>query len=45
MGEVPATQGVYHFTATDHEGLDKRARILITVKDGNFNLVDFELVD
>jgi branched-chain amino acid transport system substrate-binding protein len=45
IGEVPATQGVYRFTATDHEGLDKRARVLLTVKDGNFDLVDFELVD
>jgi branched-chain amino acid transport system substrate-binding protein len=43
VGDVPASQGVYHFTATDHQGLDERARVLLTVKDGKFQLVDFEL--
>lgn len=43
VGDVPASQGVYHFTPTDHEGLDERARVLLTVKDGKFQLVDFEL--
>lgn len=43
VGDVPASQGVYHFTPTDHEGLDERARVLLTVKDGKFQLVDFEV--
>jgi branched-chain amino acid transport system substrate-binding protein len=34
--EIPATQGVYNFTATDRNGLDDRARILLTVKDGKY---------
>ncbi|HEY0328928.1 MAG TPA: ABC transporter substrate-binding protein [Rhodopseudomonas sp.] len=34
--EIAASQGVYNFTATDRFGLDARARILLTVKDGKF---------
>src|SRR5690606_5781132 len=32
--EVVGTNGVYKFTADDHYGLDERARVMITVKDG-----------
>jgi len=34
--EIPASQGVYNFTATDRYGLDDRARIILTVKDGKY---------
>jgi branched-chain amino acid transport system substrate-binding protein len=34
--EIPASQGVYNFTATDRFGLDDRARIILTVKDGKY---------
>jgi len=31
--------GIYSFTATDHSGLDSRAAVISTVKDGQFVLV------
>lgn len=34
--EIAASQGVFNFTATDRYGVDARAKILLTVKDGNF---------
>ena len=34
--EIPASQGVYNFTQTDRYGLDDRARIILTVKDGKY---------
>src|SRR6201988_3222838 len=34
--EIPASQGVYNFTETDRYGLDDRARIILTVKDGKY---------
>jgi branched-chain amino acid transport system substrate-binding protein len=34
--EIPATQGVYNFTEKDRNGLDDRSRILLTVKDGKY---------
>ncbi len=34
--EMAATQGVYNFTDKDRYGLDDRARILLTVKDGKY---------
>jgi len=34
--EIPASQGVYNFTATDRYGLDDRSRIILTVKDGKY---------
>lgn len=37
--EIPASHGVYNFTATDHAGLDDRGRVLLTVKDGTWALV------
>ena len=37
--EIAASQGVYNFTATDRYGVDDRARVLITVKDGAFAVV------
>jgi len=32
--ELPTSQGVYSYSAADHDGLDERARVLVVVKDG-----------
>jgi branched-chain amino acid transport system substrate-binding protein len=37
--ELPATQGIYTLSPTDHSGFDDRGRELITVKDGAWRLV------
>jgi branched-chain amino acid transport system substrate-binding protein len=37
--DIAASQGVYNFTDKDRYGLDDRARILLTVKDGKYVLV------
>ncbi|MDQ8730952.1 ABC transporter substrate-binding protein [Bradyrhizobium sp. LHD-71] len=37
--EIPASQGVYNFTEKDRFGVDDRARILLTVKDGKYVVV------
>jgi branched-chain amino acid transport system substrate-binding protein len=37
--DMAASQGVYNFTETDRYGVDDRARILVTVKDGNFEVI------
>ena len=34
--EIAASQGVYNWTEKDRSGLDDRARILLTVKDGKY---------
>jgi branched-chain amino acid transport system substrate-binding protein len=34
--EIVTTQGVYNWTEKDRYGLDERARILLTVKDGKY---------
>ncbi len=34
--DMAASQGVYNFTETDRSGLDDRARIILTVKDGKY---------
>jgi branched-chain amino acid transport system substrate-binding protein len=36
--EVVGTQGVYNMTPSDHSGFDKRGRVMITVKDGQWRL-------
>ncbi len=36
--DVVGTNGVYHFTARDHYGVDDRARVLVVIKDGAFHL-------
>ncbi|MGV1753339.1 ABC transporter substrate-binding protein [Agrobacterium sp. CG674] len=38
-GPFPATHGVFQFSATDHYGLDDRGIVLLTAKDGKFNLL------
>ena len=35
-GNVIGCQGVFNMTPTNHNGMDKRARVLITVRDGKF---------
>lgn len=37
--EIAASQGVYNFTEQDRYGVDERARILLTVKDGKYQVV------
>ncbi len=37
--EIAASQGVYNFTETDRFGVDDRAAVLLTVKNGKFELV------
>ena len=38
--EIAASQGVYNFTEKDRYGLDDRSRILLTVKDGKYVVVN-----
>jgi branched-chain amino acid transport system substrate-binding protein len=35
-GDVIGCQGVFNMSPTNHNGMDKRARVLITVRDGKF---------
>jgi branched-chain amino acid transport system substrate-binding protein len=37
--EVVGCQGVFNMSATNHNGMDERARVLITIKDGKFRLL------
>lgn len=37
--EIAASQGVFNFTATDRYGVDDRARVLLTVKNGNYEVI------
>ena len=37
--EVVGCQGVFNMSATNHNGMDERARVLIVVKDGKFRLL------
>lgn len=34
--ELPASQGVFNLSATDHAGLDERARVMVKVVDGKW---------
>ena len=38
--EIPASQGVYNFTEKDRFGTDDRSRIILTVKDGKYVVVN-----
>lgn len=38
--ELVATQGVYTMTPADHSGFDQRGRVLLTVRDGKWLLVN-----
>ncbi len=37
--DVVGTQGVFNMSATNHNGMDERARVLVLVKDGKFRLL------
>jgi branched-chain amino acid transport system substrate-binding protein len=37
--DVVGCQGVFNMSSTDHNGMDERARVLVTVKDGRFRLL------
>lgn len=37
--EVVGCQGVFNLTPTNHNGMDERARVLVTVRDGKFRLL------
>jgi branched-chain amino acid transport system substrate-binding protein len=37
--ELVATQGVYNMTPADHSGFDRRGRVLVTIKDGKWALL------
>jgi branched-chain amino acid transport system substrate-binding protein len=37
--EVIGCQGVFNMSPTNHNGMDDRARVLVTVKDGKFRLL------
>ena len=37
--EIVGCQGVFNMSATNHNGMDERARVLVTVKDGKFRLL------
>jgi branched-chain amino acid transport system substrate-binding protein len=37
--EVIGCQGVFNMSVDNHNGMDERARVLVTVKDGKFRLV------
>jgi branched-chain amino acid transport system substrate-binding protein len=37
--EVVGCQGVFNMSATNHNGMDERARVLVTVRDGRFRLL------
>ena len=37
--EIVGCQGVFNMSATNHNGMDERARVLVTVKGGRFRLL------
>jgi branched-chain amino acid transport system substrate-binding protein len=37
--EVIGCQGVFNMSPANHNGMDERARVLVTVKDGKFRLL------
>jgi len=39
LRELPTTNGVVNMTAQDHNGLDERASVMVTVKNGRWQLV------
>ena len=36
--ELPLAHGIMNTTATDHNGLDNRARVIVEIVDGKWNL-------
>ncbi len=39
ISDLPITHGVVNMSATDHSGLDTRARVMVTIKDGKWVLL------
>ncbi|MBC3916753.1 ABC transporter substrate-binding protein [Undibacterium sp. CY18W] len=37
--DIPITQGVLHYTANDHFGLEEKARVMLTIQNGNWKAV------
>ena len=37
--EIVGCQGVFNMSATNHNGMDERARVLVVVRDGKFRLL------
>jgi branched-chain amino acid transport system substrate-binding protein len=37
--DVVGCQGVFNMSSTNHNGMDERARVMVTVKDGRFRLL------
>jgi branched-chain amino acid transport system substrate-binding protein len=37
--DIVGCQGVFNMSATDHNGMDERARVLVVVRDGRFRLL------
>lgn len=37
--DIAASHGVYNFTPTDHFGIDDRGRVMLTVKNGKWELI------
>ncbi|MDQ6621612.1 MAG: ABC transporter substrate-binding protein, partial [Pseudomonadota bacterium] len=37
--EIVGCQGVFNMSASNHNGMDERARVLVTVRDGRFRLL------
>jgi branched-chain amino acid transport system substrate-binding protein len=35
---LPASHGIFNMTATDHNGLDSRARVIVRIVDGKWQL-------
>lgn len=42
--EIVATHGVFNYSAKDHFGHDERSRVLITVENGDWKLIDRSVV-
>ncbi len=38
-GELVGAQGVYNMSPTNHQGMDERARVMVTVEGGKFRLL------
>jgi len=38
--DVKGTHAVYNMSPTDHSGVDERARVLVTVKDGDWRILE-----
>jgi len=37
--ELPASHGVFNMSASDHNGLDQRSRVMVRVEGGHWKLL------